>query len=106
MGGARPPKQMKHTGRILRMLLLGGGGCGKTRVINLVLTALFTEFWGERGIVKVAPSNKAARGILGKTLHAAAKLSGSTLDIKSLSCKQKTQTALAHLWAPLRRRGH
>ena len=97
---------MKHTGRILRMLLLGGGGCGKTRVINLVLTALFTEFWGERGIVKVAPSNKAARGILGKTLHAAAKLSGSTLDIKSLSCKQKTQTALAHLWAPLRRRGH
>ena len=89
------------------MLLLGGGGRGKTRVINLVLAALFTEFWGERGIVKVAPSNKAARGILGgKTLHAAAKLSGSTLDIKSLSCKQKTQTALAHLWAPMRRRGH
>ena len=57
---------MKHTGRIFLMLLLGGGGCGKTRIVNLVLTALFMEFWGERGIVKAAPSNKAARGILGK----------------------------------------
>ena len=34
------PKRMKATSKILRMLLLGGGGCGKTRIINLVLTAL------------------------------------------------------------------
>ena len=94
------PERMKPTGRILRMLLLGGGGCGKTRIVNLVLTALFAEFWGDRGVVKAAPSNKAARGILGKTLHAAAKLGGSALDVKSLSCAQKTRTALAHLWAP------
>ena len=36
------PERMKSTGRLLRMLLLGGGGCGKTRIVNLVLTALFT----------------------------------------------------------------
>ena len=64
------PTQMDPAGRIVRMLLIGGGGCGKTRIINLVLTALFIQFWGPRGCVKTAPSNKAARGILGKTLHA------------------------------------
>ena len=94
------PQRMKQTGRILRMLLLGGGGCGKTRIINLVLTALFLKFWGPRGCVKTAPSNKAARGILGKTEHAAAKLGGGALNMGNLSCTQKTQTALEYLWKP------
>ena len=94
------PELLKPVGRILRMLLLGGGGCGKTRIVNLVLTPLFFKFWGERGCVKVAPSNKAARGILGKTLHAAAKLGAHSLDMKALASSQKTQTALAYLWAP------
>ena len=66
----------------------------------LVLTALNTEYWGPRGVVKAAPSNKAARGILGKTLHAAAKLGTRPMDIKSLSCAQTTNAALASHWAP------
>ena len=94
------PDRMKPVGRIARMLLLGGGGCGKTRIINLVLTALFVEFWGTNGLVKAAPSNKAARGVLGKTLHAAAKIGSSALDINSLSCPEKAQAALRCLWAP------
>jgi hypothetical protein len=94
------PKKMKDEGKILRMLLLGGGGCGKTRIINLVLTALFITFWGARGCVKIAPSNKAARGILGKTLHAAAKLVVSSLKTMNLRCSTQVQTALAYLWAP------
>ena len=49
------PRHMDPVGRILRMLLLGGGGCGKSRIVNLVLTALFLEFWGPRGCVKAAP---------------------------------------------------
>ena len=61
------PRHMDPLGRILRMLLLGGGGCGKSRIVNLVLTPLFLQFWGPRGCVKAAPSNKAARGVLGKT---------------------------------------
>ena len=56
------PKHMNPVGHILRMLLLGGGGCGKSRIVNLVLTALFLGFWGPRGRVKAAPSNKAVRG--------------------------------------------
>ena len=37
------PKHMDPVGRILRMLLIGGGGCGKSRIVNLVLTALFLQ---------------------------------------------------------------
>ena len=94
------PKQMQSTGKILRMLLLGGGGCGKTRIINLVLTALFVTFWGPRGCVKAAPSNKAARGILGKTLHTAGKLRGGSLKMIHLLCTETARKALAYLWAP------
>ena len=94
------PKQMKAHGRILRMLLLGGGGCGKSHIVNLVLTALFLQFWGPCGCVKAAPSNKAARGILGRTLHVVAKLRGSSLNMLNLRCSSAVQSALAYLWAP------
>ena len=94
------PTRMRPVGRIARMLLVGGGGCGKSRIINLVLTALFTQFWGPRGCVKVAPSNKAARGILGKTLHVASKLSGCSLTMTNLRCSQKLLQALEYLWVP------
>ena len=91
---------MSPVGRILRMLLIGGGGCGKSRIINLVLTALFIQFWGPRGCVKAAPSNKAARGILGKTLHVVAKLGGGSLNMLNLRCSHAVQSALAYLWVP------
>ncbi len=94
------PQLMEPVGKIMRMLLLGGGGCGKSRIVNLVLTALFLQYWGPRGCVKAAPSNKAARGILGKTLHAAAKLGGAQLNMMNLRCNHKAQTALAYIWAP------
>jgi hypothetical protein len=92
------PQHMKPRGKILRMLLLGGGGSGKSRIVNLVLTALFLQFWGPRGCVKAAPSNKAARGILGKTLHVVAKLGGGSLNMMNLRCKPEAQSALAYLW--------
>ena len=96
----RKPKHMKPHGKILRMLLLGGGGCGKSHIVNLVLTALFLQFWGPRGCVKAAPSNKAARGILGKTLHVVAKLGGTSLNMFNLRCSHTIQSALAYLWIP------
>ena len=94
------PRHMNPVGRILLMLLLGGGGCGKSRIVNLVLTALFLQFWGPRGCVKAAPSNKAARGILGKTLHVCAKVGGGSLNMMNLRCGAAAQRALAYLWAP------
>ena len=82
------------------MFCEGGGGCGKSRIVNLVLTPLFIQFYGPRGCVKAAPSNKAARGILGKTLHTAGKLRGGTLKMMNLLCSQPVRSALAYLWAP------
>ena len=93
------PQRMNPVVRILRMLLLGGGGCGKSRIVNFVLTPLFLQFWGPRGCVKAAPSNKAARGISGKTLHVVAKLQGSSLNMMNLRCGAQVQKALAFLWA-------
>lgn len=94
------PKVMERHGALLRLLLLGGGGCGKSRIINFVLTALFRTFWGPRGCVLMAPSNKAARNIYGKTMHAASKMRGGTMKMIDLRAKDKTSTALACLYVP------
>ena len=94
------PETMRRHGAILRLLLVGGGGCGKSRIINLVLTILFRAYWGNQGCVLVAPSNKAARAIHGKTMHAAAKLTTGPMKMMNLRTNQKQQTALAHLFVP------
>ena len=51
------------------MLVDGGGGCGKTMLINYFLVPLCRAFFGPVGVVLAAPRNKAARGIGAKTLH-------------------------------------
>ena len=48
----------------------GGGGCGKTMLINHYLAPVSLAFFGPAGVVRAAPSNKAARGIGAKTVHA------------------------------------
>ena len=47
----------------------GGGGCGKTMLLNHFLVPLCRAYFGVAGVVLAAPSNKAARGINAKTLH-------------------------------------
>ena len=92
------PRHMDPLGKIPRMLFLGGGGCGKSRIVNLVSTASFLQLWGPRGCVKAAPSNKVARGILGRTLHVVANIGGGSLNMMNLRCKLAAQRALAYLW--------
>ena len=41
----------------------GGGGCGKTMLVNHFLVPLLRAFYGVSGVVLAAPRNKAARGI-------------------------------------------
>ena len=65
-------------GWVSRLLLLGGGGAGKTSRINLALSPWLRAFVGNRGLQKLAPSHKAARGILGETLHMANNLQGTS----------------------------
>ena len=90
-------------GPLMRMLIFGGGGCGKTRIIVEVLRPLFRRFYGPRGCVCTAFSNKAARLVKGKTSHALVKMrGGQSLTMARLRIKDdKDQRALAAVWAPL-----
>ena len=52
---------MPLVGTLVRLLLVGGGGCGKTRIFNMVLVPLLEAFYGPQGVMKEASSNTAAR---------------------------------------------
>ena len=45
--------------RLLDIIVDGGGGCGKTMMINHFLVPLCRAFFGHAGVVLTAPSNKA-----------------------------------------------
>ncbi len=80
----RPPgtRDLPRHGAIARVATFGGGGCGKSRIINEVLTPLSVAFYKAKGLLKSAPSNKASRVISkyvpAKTVHASNKLQGNT----------------------------
>ena len=88
-------------GRLMRILIFGGGGCGKTKIIVEVLTPLFRRFYGPRGCVLTAFSNKAARLINGKTSHGLAKMRGAqSMTMARLRVRDdKEQRALAAVWS-------
>ena len=71
------PRKLPLVGTLARLLLVGGGGCGKTRIFNKVLAPLLQTFYGPEGVMKEASSNKAARLLQGKTVHTANKLQGN-----------------------------
>ena len=80
-------------GVLVRLLLVGGGGCGKSRIINRVVSPLLRCFYGSRGLLLEASSNKAARLIGGVTIHAANSLRGNsslmTVHLRLSPNKQK-----------------
>ena len=90
------------SGRLCRMLIYGKGGCGKTELITMVLSPLFKRYFGPRGLVTTAFSNKAARLVNGKTSHALAKLRGTkSLAMPHLRLRgDKDSRALAAVWVP------
>ena len=52
-----------------RILIIGGGGCGKTTIMQVVVVPTLRTFF--QAVVLTAPSNRAARGFdpTAKTLH-------------------------------------
>ena len=96
------PWTIPLSGRLCRILIFGSGGCGKTRLITMVLAPLFKRYFGPRGLITTAFSNKAARLVNGKTSHALAKLRGvKSLAMPSLRLQSdKESRALAAVWAP------
>ena len=69
----RPDKSIctiDNSKAIRDVIYVGGGGCGKTTILNKILIPLFRAYFGPRGCILTAPSNKAARLIKGRTIHA------------------------------------
>ena len=84
-------------GTLSRMVVIGGGGAGKSRIINLVLTPMLEAYYGPQGLMKEAPSNKAARGTNGVTVHFANNLFGnSSLLAPHLRLRPRQQNDVAH----------
>ena len=51
-------RQSMPLGTRVRLLLVGGGGgCGKTQIINRVHLPLLEAFYGPQGVMKEASSN-------------------------------------------------
>jgi hypothetical protein len=93
--GARYVALLPLVGVLARIIFVGGGGCGKSRIITQVLTPLLKFFYGARGLMIEAQSNKAARGVGGITLHAANKLLGnSSLMTVHLRTKPRQRPAM------------
>lgn len=102
----RPDKstyKLPTIGNLVRLAILGGGGCGKSTLLMKIFTPLFQAFFDK--IVRGAPSNKAARAISGRTIHALAGLLGSdslrtfALRIKSDAERKKLQATFARAGA-------
>ena len=54
---------------LVRAILIGGGGCGKSTLSSKILLPMLETLYGKSKCVLAAPSNKAARLLKGKTLH-------------------------------------
>ncbi|CAE8662687.1 unnamed protein product [Polarella glacialis] len=102
---SRPDKTqhlLSRSGCKCRALIVGSGGCGKTRIINYVLKPLFAKFYGREGVLTQGPSNKAARLIKGKTMRSANKLMAtSSLRTVHLRLKPSERAALQQITEPL-----
>lgn len=90
------------TGVIVRLVLVGGGGCGKSRIINKVLSPLLICYYGDRGVMREAGSNKAARLIQGITIHMANGLQGnSSMLIPHLRLTATNKKTAEYRYGPL-----
>jgi hypothetical protein len=97
-----PRKLMSLVGTLVRLLLVGGGGCGKTRIINKVLVPLLEAFYGSQSVMKEASSNKAARLLGGKTIHAANELNGgSSLRTVHLRFNERRAKVLGNIYCKI-----
>ena len=63
---------------LLTLIVEGGGGCGKTMVLKDLIVPLLETYFRPAGVIKEAPSNKAARLIGGRTIHSGNGLTATT----------------------------
>ena len=64
-------KPWLHPAEVLMTIITdGGGGCGKTTLAVEVILPLLEAYYHPEGVLRRAPSNKPARLIGGRTMHA------------------------------------
>ena len=88
-----------------RILIIGGGGCGKTTLMQVVVVPTLQTFFSR--VVLTAPSNRAARGFhpSAKTLHSIASMKPqdsmrtSSLGIKSDQMRKRMDANQTHAGA-------
>ena len=98
---ALPHRLSAQTNNDTEVLIIGGGGCGKTTLMQVVVVPTLQTFFSR--VVLTAPSNRAARGFhpSAKTLHSIAgmkpqdSMRTSSLALKAIRC--------ASVWTPTRR---
>ena len=86
-----------HPARVLMTIIMdGGGGCGKTTLSTEILLPLLETFFHPEGVLRRAPSNKPARLIGGRTMHAGQGLTPeSSMRTHALALNTQTRQKLA-----------
>jgi hypothetical protein len=70
--------------QFMTVIFVGGGGCGKSMLLTMIIEPLILVYFGPEGLIKQAPSNKAAKNIGGSTVHSS---SGLTPDDELITSK-------------------
>ena len=84
------------------VFLHGPGGSGKTYCMTEVVVKTIRHFLGRRGVKAIAAHNSAARLLLGKTMHAAGKMTRQqSLKAKALKPNARARKALEKEWQDL-----
>ncbi len=88
--------------QVRSVFLHGPGGSGKTYCMTEVVVKVVRHFLGRRGVKGIAAHNSAARLLLGKTMHAAGKMTRQqSLKAKHLKPKARARKALEAEWQDL-----
>ena len=78
----------------LRLTLNGSGGCGKSVIIN-TLVSVIRRMFNQNGVVQVAaPTGTAAYNVGGKTLHSLMRMKVEKFDYKAKSLNEYKKTQL------------
>ena len=96
-------KPWSHPAQVLMPIILdGGGGCGKTTLALDVLLPLQEAFFGQHGVLRRAPSNKPARLVGGRTMHASQGLTAESslrTPALALNAQSRQKLSLTHIEA-------
>ena len=71
------PLALASTSATCRIIGLGGGGCGKSYVLEHVIEPTTAAFYGQQGYLAVCQSNAGAQNVKGRTCHTACSMNAS-----------------------------